>query len=184
MGRTSINSFHHLHPLHPENQPAKAQASDAPLVWRDIPFGQDVQPLTSPHQLIQLEQASLPDEASDDTSNSKGPYIKLQHKHTGEEKITRQGLVFLPLHHDYQPVLWNRSPEEKEVFVHAKENPTLTLLTPETHSTTRKSLIFQPPSCELCGSGEHHASTCKPLTPEVLYESQFCTTCSKYGHDE
>ena len=98
--------------------------------------------------------------------------------------ITRQGLIFPPLHQDYQPVLWNRSPEEKEVFVHAKENPMASHLTPETHSNAKKSLNFQPATCELCGSGEHHSSQCKPLTPEILFESQFCTICSAYGHDE
>ena len=106
------------------NPTSSSQLPDGRIVWKDLHLGQSTRLLTSPHHLLQLEQVPLPDEASDSTTNSKGPYIKLQNTHTGEEKIMRQGLVFPPLHQDFQLVLWNRSPEEKEVFVHAKENPT------------------------------------------------------------
>ena len=167
-----------------ENLVSAPQLPNARIIWKDLPLGQGNHPPASPHHLLQLEQVPLPDEASDSTSNSKGPYVKLQHKETGEEMITRQGLIFPPLHQDYQPVLWNRSPEEKEVFVHAKENPMASHLTPQTRSNAKKFLNFQPATCELCGSGEHHSSQCKPLTPEILFESQFCTICSAYGHDE
>ena len=107
---TSINSLHHLNPSQPFNPP---------VVWRDIRFCQDS------HQPIQLQQGSLPDDTSvsEETANSRGQYIKLQHKHTGEQKITREGLVFLALHQDFQPVLWQRSPEEKEFVMHARANP-------------------------------------------------------------